>query len=309
MTVLFWPSDDLPEGWPAILQARIPEEEVRVWPDAGSPEVVEFAILSHPGSGELGRFPNLKAVFSEGAGADSLLTNPDIPAHVPITRVFDPDQAREMSEWTLYMVLHFHRLMHEYAELRAEGRWQALGRRNTHDTRVGVLGLGIMGDMTARRLAALEFPVTGWSRSPKQIDGVPCFHGAEGFEEILGRSDILVCGLALTPETHGIIDATALAAMPRGSFLVNMARGGHVVEDDLFAALESGHIAGAGLDVFEVEPPAPDHPCWTHPRIVWTPHIAGFVDPATAADQMAENIRRTRAGEPLLYGIDRDRGY
>ena len=309
MTVLFWPSDDLPEGWPAILQARIPEEEVRVWPDAGSPEVVEFAILSHPGSGELGRFPNLKAVFSEGAGADSLLTNPDIPAHVPITRVFDPDQAREMSEWTLYMVLHFHRLMHEYAELRAAGRWQALGRRNTHDTRVGVLGLGIMGDLTARRLAALEFPVTGWSRSPKQIDGVPCFHGAEGFEEILGRSDILVCGLALTPETHGIIDATALAAMPRGSFLVTMARGGHVVEDDLFAALESGHIAGAGLDVFEVEPPAPDHPCWTHPRIVWTPHIAGFVDPATAADQMAENIRRTRAGEPLLYVIDRNKGY
>ncbi len=309
MTVLFWPSDDLPEGWPAILQARIPEEEVRVWPDVGSPEAVEFAILSHPGSGELGRFPNLKAVFSEGAGADSLLTNPDIPAHVPITRVFDPDQAREMSEWTLYMVLHFHRLMHEYAELRAEGRWQPLGRRDTHDTRVGVLGLGIMGDLTARRLAALEFPVTGWSRSPKEIDGVPCLHGAEGFQEILDSSDILVCGLALTPETSGIINADALAAMPRGSYVVNMARGGHVVEKDLFAALESGHIAGAGLDVFEVEPPAPDHPCWTHPRIVWTPHIAGFVDPETAAEQMAENIRRARGGEPLLYVIDRDKGY
>ncbi len=309
MTVLFWPSADLPEGWQAGLQARIPGESVRAWPDAGPPEEVEFAILSHPGSGELGRFPNLKAVFSQGAGADSLLGNPDIPAHVPITRVHDPDQAREMSEWTLYMVLHFHRLMHEYAALRAAGRWHALGRRNTHETRVGVLGLGIMGDLTARRLAALEFPVTGWSRSPKRIEGVPCRHGADGFAEILGRSDILVCALALTAETRGIIDAKALAAMPRGAFLVNMARGGHVVEDDLFAALDSGHIAGAGLDVFETEPPPPDHPCWTHPRVVWTPHIAGYVDPETAADQMAENIRRARAGEPLLYVIDRDKGY
>jgi glyoxylate/hydroxypyruvate reductase A len=307
MAVLLSTDPAAMEEWRAALLAEEPGLDIRLFPDAGDPAGIEAAVVwtSHD-MAELRRYPNLRLVVSMGAGVDHLLRP---PPGVPVARLKDARLTQGMTEWVLLNVLRFHRQDLEYRALQAERRWEELPAPDTASRRVGILGLGELGGAAAAALVALGFPVMGWSRAPKERPGVACFHGPDGLDAVLRRADILVCLLPLTPGTRGILDRRALGLLPRGACLLNAARGGHLVQDDLLAALDSGQVAGAALDVFEPEPLPPDHPFWGHPRVVMTPHAASITVPSSAAPQVAENLRRARSGRPLVNLVDFGAGY
>ncbi|TWT03069.1 glyoxylate/hydroxypyruvate reductase A [Reyranella sp. CPCC 100927] len=297
-------------GWRQRLGAALDETiDLRAWPDVGDTSDVEIALAWKPPAGVLARFPNLKLIVSTGMGVDHLLVDPDLPADVPIVRVIDPGLVGQMAEYAIYWTLHYHRDMESYAAQQRQHLWRDIPFTDTATRRVGVMGLGEIGADTARKLALLGFATAGWSRSPRTIDGVTCFHGADGFEAFLKRTDVLIDVLPMTPQTAGLLNARTLGLLPPGAVLINMARGGHVVDRDLIAALDGGHLSAAVLDVFHVEPLPGDHPFWAHPKIKVTPHIAGPTNPRTAAESVADNVRRLRAGRPLLNQIDRAAGY
>ena len=297
-------------GWRQRLGAALGETiDLRAWPDIGNAADVEIALAWKPPAGALARFPNLKLIVSTGMGVDHLLIDPDLPTDVPIVRVIDPGLVGQMAEYAIYWTLHHHRDMEIYAAQQRQRLWQDLPFTDTTTRRVGVMGLGEIGADTARKLALLGFATAGWSRSPRTIDAVTCFHGADGFETFLKRTDILIDVLPMTAQTAGLLNARVFGLLPSGAFLINMARGGHVIDRDLIAALDSGHLSGAVLDVFHVEPLPPDHPFWTHSKIKVTPHIAGPTNPRTAAESVADNVRRLRSGQVLVNRIDRKAGY
>ena len=310
MAVLLSTDSAAMQDWHDALLAEDPSLDVRRFPDAGDPAAIEAAVVwtSHD-MAELRRYPKLRLIVSMGAGVDHLLRPPGPPPGVPVARLKDARLTQGMTEWVLLNVLRFHRQDLEYRALQAARRWEELPAPDTAARRIGILGLGELGGAAAAALLALRFPVMGWSRAPKRLAGVECFHGPEGLEAMLRRSDVLLCLLPLTPETRGILDRRAFGLLPRGAFLINGARGGHVVQDDLLAALDSGQVAGAALDVFEPEPLPPDHPFWAHPRVVMTPHAASITIPSSAAPQVVENLRRARSGQPLLNLVDFGAGY
>jgi glyoxylate/hydroxypyruvate reductase A len=203
--------------------------------------------------------------------------------------------------------LHTHAL--DYRAQQAARHWEQLEFRAPWERRVGILGLGSLGRDSAEMLAALRFDVAGWSRSPKEISGIACYHGEDGLTEFLARTEILVCLLPMTAATRGILNRNLFARLPRGAALVNCARGGHLVDDDLLAALDEGRISSAALDVFNEEPLPPDHPFWSHPRIVVTPHVAAFSVPATAVASVVANLRGIESGEAPRFVVDFKRGY
>jgi glyoxylate/hydroxypyruvate reductase A len=289
----------------------LPDLDFRVWPDdVGDPLEIEYALAWRPKPGALRAYPNLKAIFSLGAGVDHLFRDADLPAGVPVVRLVDKALTRNMTEYVVHWVLHYHRSFQAYAELQRRGEWRALPVPDPPERkRVGIMGLGVLGGDVARALLGLGFTVAGWSRTPKQIDGVESFAGDAGLVPFLSRLHNLVCLLPLTPETEGIINRRTLSALPAGAFVINVARGGHLIEEDLLAALDAGHLAGATLDVFQTEPLPEDHPFWHHPRVVVTPHVASQTDPRSAADEVAANIRRLRAGEPPINIADPAQGY
>ncbi len=311
MALLFTSKYDDPEAWRAAMAAELPDEEFRVWPDdVGDPDGIEFVLAWGPKRGELARLPNLRAIFSLGAGVEHLLRDPDLPPGVPVVRLVDPGLTERMTEYVVHWVLHHHRGFHAYAAMQSRGEWGRLPvPPPPENRRVGILGLGALGGDAAQTLAALGFDVSGWSRSPKDIEGVRCFSGADVFRAFLGELDIAVCLLPLTGETRGIIDRRALAALPAGACLINAGRGPQVVEQDLLEALDTGHLEAATLDVFETEPLAAGHPFWTHPKVIVTPHVASQTSPDTAAPEIAANIRRIRAGKAPFPIADPARGY
>ncbi len=311
MALLFSSTFDGADEWRDALARLLPDLEFRVWPQGvGDPADIEYALVWEPGRGMLRRFPNLKAIFSLGAGVDHLMDDPDLPAGVPVVRLVDGMLTRGMTEYIVARVLHYHRQFHLYRRFQEEGRWKSLEAPDTARRGIGILGLGVLGGEAARALVGLGFgAVAGWSRGPKSIDGVESFHGEDALMPFLGRTEILVCVLPHTPATEGIIDARALAALPGGSCLINPARGGHVVDKDLLAALDSGHIAHATLDVFREEPLAADHPYWRHSRVTLTPHIASRTVASSAAREVAEDIRRIGDGLPPRHPVDPVQGY
>jgi len=215
----------------------------------------------------------------------------------------------QMSEYALYWALRHHRDIDKYAASQRARTWKVEDFVDTIHRRIGILGLGTIGQDTAKKFAALGFPTAGWSRTAKSLPGVETFHGRDGFRRLLAGSDILVNVLPLTRETRGILDAKAFAALPKGAYFINMARGGHVVDEALLAALDSGQLSGAVLDVFNQEPLPADHPYWTHPKVHVTPHIAGATNPRTASPGVIENIKRLRRGGELMHRIDPKAGY
>ena len=316
MALLFKPyqpaegKGDDPHEWIAHLHAHLPDLEVRLWPDVGERDDIEFALVWHPSPGELRRCRNLKAIFALGAGVDDVLDpDPYLPEHVPVARLTDSSLSRQMTEYLIYTVLHFHRKMPAYAQMRSERRWVTLASIEPAERCIGVMGTGVIGGAAAQHLATLGFDVLGWTRRPRRIDKVRGFHGRRQLSAFLERTDILVCVLPLTAETRGIINARTLGTLPRGACLINVARGGHVVDADLLAALDSGHLAGAALDCFNEEPLPPDHPYWAHPKVLVTPHIAGEGVVRSMTAHIAENIARSREGRPLLGLVNRDAGY
>lgn len=310
MAVLLSTKAHTMEEWKRALLAVDPTLEIRMFPDAGDPASIEAAVVwtSHD-MAELKRYPNLRLIVSMGAGVDHLFRPPGPPAGVPVARLVDVLLTSAMSEWVLLNVLRFHRQDAEYRAQQAARIWEELEAPITSKAGIGILGLGELGSDAARKLGMLGFPVMGWTRRAKAVDGVENFTGTDGLLAMAARSRMLVCLLPLTPETRGIVNATVLRAMPRGGFLLNAARGGHVVDADLLAALDSGHIGAAALDVFEPEPLPAEHPYWSHPKVVLTPHAASITIPESVAPQVVENIHRVRAGRPLINLVDFAAGY
>jgi glyoxylate/hydroxypyruvate reductase A len=265
-------------------------------------------LVWRPPPGELARYPNLKAILSLGAGIEGLIADPTMP-EVPIARMVDPSLTSTMAEYVLLAVLRHHRGFDRFERAQRERRWEFSLPPQPSDRQVGIMGLGELGAAAARLLLAHGFPVAGWSRSPKALDGVTSYAGHGELHSFLHRTDILVCLLPLTAETRGILDAETFDALPHGASLINVAGGAHLVEQDLLAALDSGHLAGATLDVFTDEPLPPDNPLWQHPKVLITPHIASYSVPAIAAAGVVDNIRRARAGQPLNHQVGRQRGY
>ena len=291
----------------AALRSLAPRERFDTDPDGARAEDVEAIVAFRFAAGIAPRFPNLRLVASPGAGADELLSAGDIPAHVPIVRAIDPLQGRCMAQYVALMVLRQQRDLPrlEAQHRRAEWRRFAPGAEGT----VGLLGYGTIGVPVATALQQLGFPVIAWTRTPHIGGVIETSVGRPALRSFLPRCNVLVCTLPLTAETRGILDAEALAALPRGAYLINVSRGGVLRESDLLAALDARHLGGAALDVFGSEPLPPDSPLWRRPEILCTPHVAATPRADEVARQILDNLRRARDARALLNVIDRQRGY
>lgn len=305
---VFYSAVDDAAAWRHALRATLPDLDVRIHPDVGDPAEIGYALVWKPPDGFFRPFWNLRLVAILGAGADSLRGRRDLPP-VPITRLHDSALARMMTGYVLFAVLRYARDMPAFERAQRAATWTYIHPRDPGAVRVGVLGLGALGGQAAAELARQGFAVRGWSRTPRTIPGVDCRAGAAALPGLLATSDILVVLLPLTAATTGLLDAARLAMLPRGARVINVARGPVMDEAALVAALRSGQLAGATLDVFHTEPLPPDHPLWALENVLVTPHVAAVASPASAAGQVAENIRRLRSGAPPLHQVDLGRGY
>lgn len=297
-------------SWRAALAKAVPHVVFRNRIEGfGDVADIRYAIAWNPPAGELAAFPNLACVFSLGAGVDGILADPTYPRHVTLSRVVDPDLTQGMTQYVLLHVMLHHRRQRAFDALQREGKWRPLTAGPTQNVRVGIMGTGVLGMDAARKLRDIGYTVSGWNATRKNEPGMIFYAGAGELAAFLAATDILVCLLPLTPETRGIIHARTLALLPKGAFVINAARGGHLVEADLVAALNDGHIAGAALDVFEVEPLPEASPLWTHPHVTITPHVASQSSPDTITQMIGESIRRIEAGLPPLNVVDLSRGY
>lgn len=294
--------------WQKLFAERAPHLEFRLWPDVGDPEAVRYLAMWEPPDNLANRFPNLELAFSIGAGVDQFDLN-TIPTHVPLLRMQEPGIATTMQEYVAMAVLALHRNLIDYIGQQRSATWQALRVRPASQCRVGILGLGQLGTAVAQRLTGLGFACQGWGRTRRQLEGVECFAGDAELTKFLAGSEILVCLLPLTDHTRGILDAELFAQLPRGASLINVGRGPHLVAADLLAALDSGQLSAAVLDVFDPEPPPADHPLWRHPRVLMTPHVASMTQPEGAVETVLDNIARHGDGRELLGVVDRSRGY
>jgi len=296
------------DSWAECLRDLLPGFDIRTPAAPGNPDEITCLLSGRPQDGLLDLYPNLQVIFSEGAGVDRVMSL-DLPERIVITRVVDDNLNAMMTEYVVWAVLAIHRDAARYREAQAAASWTKQPERLASQRPVGILGLGTLGTDAAIALRSLHFPVAGWSRTPREIPGIACFHGADMLGDFLARSEILVCLLPLTPETRGIIDASLLDRLPRGAGLVNAARGGHVVQADLIAALDRGQISHAVLDVTDPEPLPPDDPLWRRADVTITPHVASITTLRSASISIADNIKRLMAGQPLTHLVDRSRGY
>lgn len=306
--LIFYSEFDDPAAWKKTLTAELPDLEFHTDPDSVDPESVRYALAWKPPAGFFARFPNLRLVTNLGAGVDSLVGRTDLP-DVPISRLSDTGMVSLMSSYVLFSVIRYARDIHIFERAQRRAEWKYVHPRALSDIRVGVLGLGELGGPAAQALARTGFDTRGWSRSLKDVPGVTCSAGMDTLDGFLRSVEILVILLPLTPETRGLLDARRLALLPAGAKLINASRGAVVDEPALIAALQSGHVAEATLDVFAVEPLPKDHVFWRMENLLITPHLASITVPEAAAREVAESIRRVRSGLPPLHQIDPRRGY
>ncbi|WP_410015367.1 glyoxylate/hydroxypyruvate reductase GhrA [Sodalis sp. C49] len=313
MRIIFYHPTDNAAVWIDGLRQRFPDADIRLWrEDVDLP--ADYAVVWHPPRAMLAGRPGLKGVFALGAGVDALMDqvrlHPDmLPANVPLMRLEDTGMAQQMIEYTVAAVLRYYRRLDEYALQQSLREWRELALPARETFLVGIAGAGVLGGKTAMAVRAMGFPVRCWTRRAKVIPGVASFAGREGLDAFLNGVQVLVNLLPNTPQTTGILNAALFARLNRGAYIINIARGAHMVEDDLLAALAQGQIAAATLDVCRQEPPPRDHPFWTAPRITLTPHIAATTLPSQAMDSIADNIRRIETGQTPLGLVDRLRGY
>jgi glyoxylate/hydroxypyruvate reductase A len=309
MALLIIAPDMKVTSWIRHLSALDSAIDIRIWPEAGNADEIEFVLSWNHPPGEFNNYKNLKCIASLGAGVDHIMQDPDKPAGVPVTRVVEHSMAQSMSEYVVLSVLNYCRQFDRYRDDQPQKQWKPRKPLLAKNLQIGIMGLGQLGADAAKKLSALEFAVAGWSRTPKEIEGVQNFAGQDRRDDFLAQTHILICLLPLTPATAGILNQTVFTKLPAGAYLINIARGQHLVENDLLEALDSGQLSGACLDVFEVEPLPQDHPFWRHPKIIVTPHISSITYPKAVAPQIVENYHRTQTGKPLLNVVDIERGY
>ena len=300
----------IPE-WTSLFAALAPQVVVHDWENPpADPSVVDFALVWEPEAGGLARFPQLKAILSSAAGVEHLLADPLLPAHLPVVRMVTAESQQRMAEFCLMATLMLQKNLARALAQAHQHSWQEFNPPSTaSDTTVGILGLGTLGSAVARQLQAVGYAVRGWSQTRKQMDGVASFCGADELPAFLNHCQVLICLLPDTPATRGILNAALFAQLPRGAQLVNAGRGTQLNTADLIAALNSGHIDSALLDVVEPEPLPADSPLWTHPRIILTPYIAASASRKAKAQQAARSMAQWQAGEALSNTFDRARGY
>lgn len=296
------------QRWARIFAERAPDLDFRIWPDVGDPAAVRFLVAWEPPEDIQACFPNLEVLFSAGAGVDQFDLDA-LPAHLPLVRLVEPGITHGMVEYTAFGVLALHRDMHEYRRQQQREEWTPILVRLASQRRVGVLGLGALGQAVVAKLRGFGFDCAGWSQSRRELPGVSCFAGREELPPFLRRTDILVCLLPLTPGTRGILDRSLFEQLPAGAGLVHVGRGPQLVQDDFLAALASGRLGNAVVDVTDPEPLPAGHPFWKHPQIWLTPHIASMTQPDSAAQVVLDNLRRHADGLPLEGLVDRARGY
>ena len=303
----------LPPGWDALSKALFGHQAFNSFlhgKDHYAPQQIDYFVGFRPPHGFLKGLPRLKAIFSLGAGVDGFLRDPEFPRHLPVVRFVDETLQREMAQYVTMHALIIHRQQRAFDAAQRESAWkQRMLARPSRDVRIGILGIGDIGAVTAERLLMFDFQVFGWSRTRKAVAGVTSFAGQEELPKFLASSDIMVCMLPLTPETENILDAKLFAGLPQGAWVMNVGRGGHCNEQDLLAALDSGHLGGAVLDVFQREPLPADSPFWTHPNVTVTPHIAGITDPRNASAFVVDCVARAETGAPFKNVVDLNRGY
>lgn len=307
--ILFGSPIDDPAPWRDKFKLTRPDLDFRVWPDAGRLEEIRYALIWKLDDGALRSLPSLRAIFALGAGVDQILRDPQFPREIPLFRLVDAGLKEQMAEYAIYGVLHHNRKMEAYRAQSAARQWVMLDAVHPSQRTVGVMGLGVFGSDVARKLAMLGFRVVGWSRIAKALDGVKCYAGADGFEEFLARSEIVINLLPLTSETRGILSRRLFDRLPHGAALIHLGRGGHLVEPDLLQALDAGRIAWAMLDVFPTEPLPENHPFWGHPAVLVTPHVAAQPLADLGIDQVVANLERFERGELVLGRVDPAVGY
>lgn len=306
MKLLFCCVGTKPEPWIAGLRAALPAAEVSVW-EPGAP-AADYAVVWAPPQAFLDEQPGLRAVFNIGAGVDALLKL-RLPPTARVVRLDDAGMSVQMAEYVCHAVIRHFREFDGYEADVRQGRWSYRKPRSRADFAVGVMGLGVLGSRVAQALRVFEFPVNGWSRSPKALDGVRGFSGREGFNDFLAASRVLVNLLPLTPDTQDILNRGTLSRLQPGGYVINVARGAHLVDEDLLALLDEGHLAGATLDVFRTEPLPAGHPFWAHPKITVTPHTSARTLRDESIAQIAGKIRALEQGEPIAGIVDPVRGY
>lgn len=291
-----------------MLEQALPGATLHRWPCTGV--AIDYAVVWKPPGDLVAYLAGARAVFNLGAGVDATLASPGAswPAGVPLIRIEDAGMGEQMIEYVVYAVLRCFREFAQYEQSQRDARWTPRARLDKREFGVGILGMGVLGSSVAEAVARLGFPIAGLSRRSRQVQGMRSFAIGE-LAAFLASSRVLVCMLPLTPATSGLLDREAFAAMPRGAYLINVARGSIVVERDLIDAIDEGSIAGAMLDVFEHEPLAADHPFWHHPRITVTPHIAAVTLLEASVNQIADKIRRIEAGLPVTGAIDPHHAY
>jgi glyoxylate/hydroxypyruvate reductase len=303
------------ETWTAAMRKVAPDLDVRVWPDRmGNVADIEYCAAWLPPPGVLKALPNLKLILSLGAGVDAILKDPTLPRNTPIVRVNDPDLTGRMTEYIVMHVLMHHRQQRRIDENQRNRIWDSFPTHAAKDLAIGIMGMGIMGTNSAIRLRDIGFRVAGWSRGRKSVPGVDSFAGESEFEAFLSRTDVLVSLLPATPDTDGIINRETIRMLSRkgplgGPIIINAGRGRQQIAEDILAALASGELLAATLDVFATEPLPPESPLWTHPKVTITPHCAADSDPETICAYLARNIDKHRHGEKLENLVDAARGY
>ena len=309
MHITFCCTDTKSQPWLDGLQAAFPQASVQLWSPGAPP--ADYAVVWAPPQSFFDEQPQLKGIFNIGAGVDALVKL-RLPEGVPVVRLDDAGMSVQMAEYVCHAVIRHFREFDAYEAEVAAGTWSYRKPRMRADFPVGVMGLGVLGERVSRALAQFDFPVLGWSRSAKSISGVTCYSGDDGLQDFLAASRVLVCLLPLTPETENIMRRDKLSKLLPDAYIVNVARGRHLVDDDLIALIDEGRIAGATLDVFRTEPLPAAHAFWTHPKITVTPHTSARTLREESIAQIAGKIRRLHEGSSVasMAGVvDLKKGY